>query len=43
MLCNYLLSSGSFIDLSPQLIITMMRIRKSHSWLLYGCMMYIDK
>jgi len=30
MFCICLLSLGSFIDLSPQFIITMTRIRKSH-------------
>jgi len=40
MFCIRLLSIGSFIDLSPQFIITTTRIRKSHSWLLlYGCLM----
>lgn len=43
MFCICLLSSGSFIYLSLQLIITMTRIRKSNSWLLYGCFMYVDK
>jgi len=36
-------SLRSFTDLSPQVIITMTRIIKSHSWLLYGCLMYPDK
>jgi len=40
----HILCPGSFIDLSPQFIITMTRIRKCHSWLLlYGCSMYLDK
>jgi len=35
---------GSFIDLSPQFIITMTGINKSQSWqLLYDCLMYVDK
>jgi hypothetical protein len=41
--CICLVSSGSCIDFSLQLIITMTRTRKSHSWLLYGCLMYVDK
>ena len=43
MFCICILSLGSFIDLSPQFIVTITRIIKSHSWLLYGYLMYPDK
>jgi hypothetical protein len=38
-----LCSLGSFIDLSPQFIIIMTRIRKGHSWLMYDCWINPDK
>ena len=42
--CICLFSLSSFIALSPQFIITIPTIRKSHSWmLLYGRLMYLDK